>query len=83
MTCIVVEFVITTKDEAPEIKTIIQISERVLFCIALISSLNTEYASVQPEIQHFWLFTNFWAELLPCSGGRLPTPLLEKPSAKF
>lgn len=56
MTGTAAKFVIATAvdatDEAAEIKTIIQIFERVLFCIALISSLNTntEHSSVQPEI---------------------------------
>lgn len=48
MTGIVVKFVIATAidatDEPAEIKTIIQIFERVLFCIVLISPLNTEFA---------------------------------------
>lgn len=50
MTGVVVKFVIATKDEAAEIKTIIQIFERVLFHIVLTSPLNTEYSSVQPEM---------------------------------
>lgn len=64
-------------------KKFLQISDSILFCIALITPLNTDYSSVQPEILHFWLFANFLVELLSCSGGRLSIPLLEKHSGKF
>lgn len=43
-----------------------QIPDSLLFCIALISLMNTKYSSVQPEILHFWIFANSLVELLSC-----------------
>lgn len=43
-----------------------QISDSILFCIALISSMNSKYSSVQPEILHFRIFAKFLVEPLSC-----------------